>query len=219
MLIFDKIFNMSLLKSLKWRYATKKFDSNKIISDSNIKKIKIGFNLSASSYGLQPVSLLLVCNKNIQKELVPMSMNQKQIEQASHLAIFCANTKIDSSYIKEFFERIKTIRSVNDAEIDPFRTHLIKSFKSKSNNEIILWATKQAYLAMGNMLALCADLKIDACPMEGFDSKQFDNYFNLKSKGLKSVLIMPLGYRSDDDVFSKMKKVRKSIKDSVIDIF
>ena len=71
---------------------------------------------------------------------------------------------------------------------------------------------------MGNMLALCADLRIDACPMEGFDSNKYDNYFNLNSMGLRSVLIMPMGYRSDDDTFSKMKKVRKPINDSVIDI-
>lgn len=209
---------MTLLDSLNWRYATKKFDNDKMISSDYIDKLKSGFNLSASSYGLQPVTLLLVHNKSIQKELVSLSMNQMQVMQASHVAIFCVKSEMDSDYINEFFERIKSIRSVDDSVIASFRSHLIKEFKSKSADDIILWSTKQAYLAMGNMLALCADLRIDACPMEGFDSNKYDNYFNLKSMGLRSVLIMPMGYRSDDDTFSKMKKVRKPINDSVIDI-
>ena len=209
---------MTLLESLNWRYATKKFDSSKIISANYVDKLKSGFNLSASSYGLQPVTLLLVHNKSIQRDLVPLSMNQMQVEQASHLAIFCVKNHIDSDYIIEYFERIKDIRSVDDSVIAPFRSHIIDSFSSKSNDDVLLWATKQAYLAMGNMLALCADLRIDACPMEGFEPDKYDKYFNLESKGLKSVLIMPMGYRSDDDAFSKMKKVRKPINSSVIDI-
>jgi nitroreductase len=124
---------MTLLESLNWRYATKKFDSSKIISRNYIDKLKSGFNLSASSYGLQPVTLMLVHNKSIQKDLVPLSMNQMQVEQASHLAIFCVKTQIDSDYIIEYFERIKDIRSVDDSVIAPFRSHIIDSFSSKSS--------------------------------------------------------------------------------------
>ena len=91
---------MTLLESLNWRYATKKFDSSKIISTNYVDKLKSGFNLSASSYGLQPVTLLLVHNKSIQRDLVPLSMNQMQVEQASHLAIFCVKTHIDSRLIQ-----------------------------------------------------------------------------------------------------------------------
>ena len=105
---------MSLLDALKWRYATKKFDTNKFISPSDIEKIKEGFNLSASSYGLQPVQLLLVHNKTIQNELVPMSMNQQQVEQASHVAIFCVKTSLDADYVNAYFERIKSIRQTPD---------------------------------------------------------------------------------------------------------
>ena len=209
---------MSLIKALEWRYATKKFDDTKIISDIEIKKIKAGFNLSASSYGLQPVTMILVRNKTIQKELVEFSMNQKQVYQASHLAIFCVKTSIESKYVIEYFERIKAIRKTDDKILDSFRTHIIETFSRKSSDDTYLWGAKQAYLAMGNLLAVCADLHIDACPMEGFDPKKYDDYFNLKSKGLKSVLIMPMGFRAEDDKFSKMKKVRKPISQSVIEI-
>lgn len=209
---------MSLLNALKWRYATKKFDDTKVISTADINKIKEGFNLTASSYGLQPVSLLLVHNKSIQNELVPLSMNQQQVAQASHLAIFCVKTSMGSPYIVDFFERIKRIRKIEDKILASFRTHIIDSFQKKNNNDIFTWGAKQAYLAMGNLLAICADLRIDACPMEGFDPAAYDAYFDLKSKGLKSVLIMPMGYRAADDKFSKMKKVRKLVSESVIEI-
>jgi nitroreductase len=209
---------MSLLNALKWRYATKKFDTNKFISSSDIEKIKEGFNLSASSYGLQPVQLLLVHNKAIQKELVPMSMNQLQVEQASHVAVFCVKTSLDEDYVIEYFNRIKALRQTPDAILAPFRTHIIDSFGAKSTDEIVLWGAKQAYLAMGNLLAVCADLNIDACPMEGFEPEKFDTYFDLKAKGLRSVLIMPMGYRAEDDPFGAMEKVRKPLSESVTEI-
>ena len=210
---------MSLIEALKWRYATKTFDDTKMISPKDVEALKEGFNLSASSYGLQPVQLLLVQNKTIQNELVPFSMNQKQVAQASHLAIFCVKTALDTDYVLDFFERIKTIRQTPDHILAPFRTHIIESFKAKTDKDIQLWGAKQAYLAMGNLLAVCADLGIDACPMEGFDPDQYDSYFKLQQKGLKSVLIMPMGYRASDDPFAAMKKVRKSINESVTEIF
>ena len=145
-------------------------------------------------------------------------MNQQQVAQASHLAIFCVKTKMDSPYIVDFFERIKCIRNIEDKVLASFRTHIIDSFQKKNNDDIFIWGAKQAYLAMGNLLAICADLRIDACPMEGFDPAAYDAYFDLKSKGLKSVLIMPMGYRASDDKFSKMKKVRKLVSESVIEI-
>ena len=209
---------MSLLEALKWRYATKKFDISKVIPVEDIEKIKAGFNLCATSYGLQPVSLILVRNKTIQKELVPLSMNQKQVEQASHLAIFCAKTTLDASYIVDYFERIKSIRKTEDKILASFRTHIIDSFEKKSSDDIYFWAAKQAYLTMGNLLAVCADLRIDACPMEGFDPEAYDTYFDLNAKGLRSVLIMPMGYRAGDDILSELKKVRKKVSESVIEI-
>ena len=209
---------MSLLKALKWRYATKKFDTFKVISAADIENIKEGFNLTATSYGLQPVQLLLVHNKAIQKELVPISMNQQQVEQASHLAIFCVKTTLDADYVIEYFDRIKTIRKTPDEILASFRTHIIDSFGAKSAEEIHLWGAKQAYLAMGNLLAVCADLNIDACPMEGFEPDKYDAYFDLKAKGLRSVLIMPMGYRAEDDPFAAMKKVRKPISESITEI-
>ena len=209
---------MNIIKALKWRYAAKKFDSSRVIPNEIIEVIKESFNLTASSYGLQPVKLLIVSNKSILQELVPISSNQQQVGQASHLCVFCVDTNIDEAYIRTYFENIKSIRNTPDAVLSSFRDSIISSFGSKSIDEIYNWGAKQAYLALGNMLTVCATQEIDACPMEGFDPVAYDMYFKLKEQGLRSALVMPIGYRAEDDMFADMKKVRKDLKDSIIEI-
>jgi len=209
---------MNIVKALQWRYAAKKFDSSRVIPNDIIEVIKESFNLTASSYGLQPVKLLLVSNKSILQELVPLSSNQKQVGQASHLCVFCVDTNIDEAYIRSYFENIKSTRNTPDAVLSSFRDSIISSFGSKSTDEIYNWGAKQAYLALGNMLTVCATQEIDACPMEGFDPVAYDAFFKLKEKGLRSALVMPIGYRAKDDMFADMKKVRKDLTDSIIEI-
>ena len=209
---------MNIVKALKWRYAAKKFDPSRVIPNDIIEVIKESFNLTASSYGLQPVKLLIVSNKSILQELVPISSNQQQVGQASHLCIFCVDTNIDEAYIRTYFENIKSIRNTPDAVLSSFRESLISSFQAKSIDEIYNWGANQAYLALGNMLTVCATQEIDACPMEGFDPVGYDAYFKLKEQGLRSALVMPIGYRAEDDMFADMKKVRKDLKDSIIEI-
>jgi nitroreductase/dihydropteridine reductase len=209
---------MDIIKALNWRYATKKFDSEAVISDEKIDLLKTAFNLTASSYGLQPVKMLIVSDKSTLNALVPLSSNQKQVGQASHLCVFCVETKIDEAYIRAFFDRIIATNNTPDDVLSPFRSSVISSFESKSDDDIFKWGAKQAYLAMGNMLTVCATQGIDACPMEGFDPEQYDHFFKLNEKGLRSVLVMPIGYRAEDDMFASMKKVRKPLADSIIEI-
>ena len=201
---------MSLLEALKWRYATKKFDISKVIPVEDIEKIKAGFNLSATSYGLQPVSLILVRNKTIQKELVPLSMNQKQVEQASHLAIFCVKTTLDAPYVVDYFERIKSIRKTEDKILASFRTHIIDSFEKKSSDDIYFWAAKQAYLTMGNLLAVCADLRIDACPMEGFDNVRVKKLLGLP-RGADVTMVISAGKRAEGGIYGDRFRFDKSL--------
>lgn len=209
---------MNIIDSLKWRYATKKFDDTKYISDAKIEVLKQAFNLTATSYGLQPVKLVVIKNKTLQQELVQHSMNKQQVAQASHILVFCTVDTIDEAYVKSYFKRIKDIRNTPDEILNPFKEFLIEDFNAKAVDDIQLWATKQAYLAMGNLLTICAVEEIDACPMEGFEPKVYDEILDLKAKGLSSVLVMPVGYRADDDLFSTLKKVRKEIVDSVIEL-
>lgn len=209
---------MKIIEQLNWRYATKKFDENKQLSTQDIQQLKEAFNLTATSYGLQPIKLVILSNKGLQKELVEHSMYQSQVEQASHVLVFCIETKIDSEYIETYFKRIKAIRKTPDAIINPFKQFLIEDFGKKSQEDIEAWAVKQAYLAMGNLLTVCALRKIDACPMEGFIADKYDAILDLNSKNLKSVLIMPIGIRAEDDMFADFKKVRKPLLESIIEL-
>ena len=207
---------MNIINQLNWRYATKKFDVNRIIPEEILNILLEAFNLTATSYGLQPIKLLVIKDKTIQKKLVEHSMNQSQVEQASHLLVFCIETKINTDFIKSYFNRVKAIRNTPDAILDPFRTFLIEDFNNKPKQLIEEWAIKQAYLAMGNLLTVCAIEKIDACPMEGFSPEKYDQILKLEDKGLTSVLVMPIGYRAEDDMFADFKKVRREMSESVI---
>ncbi len=209
---------MDIIEKLQWRYATKKFDDTKLISEEKLQTLKTAFNLTASSYGLQPVKLTIISNKDLQKDLVTSTMGQEQIAQASHIFVFCIPTNIDTKYINTYFDRVRAVRNTPDAIINPFKTSLIESFGKKSEKDIKLWATKQAYLTLGNMLTVCALEGIDACPMEGFYPDAYDKKLNLKTKNLQSVLLMPVGYRAEDDMFADLKKVRKPIEESIFEM-
>jgi len=209
---------MDIIKQLQWRYATKKFDAEKQVSEDKLHIIKTAFNLTATSYGLQPIKLVILKDKKLQSELVDCSMNQEQVRQASHVLVFCIETNIDKDYIETYFNRVKTIRNTPDKILNSFKEFLIEDFTNKHQDEIYDWATKQAYLAMGNLLTVCALEGIDACPMEGFSPEKYDALLNLKDKGLSSVLVMPIGYRSEDDFFANLKKVRKTIAESTLEL-
>ena len=209
---------MDIIKSLQWRYATKKFDNDKLLEDKKIQVLKEAFDLTATSYGLQPLKMVVVQDKAVQRELVKHSMDQQQVADASHVLIICFEETIDKSFITDYFERVKNVRNTPQEILDPFKNYLIDNFENKSEDDIFLWASKQAYLAMGNLLTVCAIEQIDACPMEGFTPHAYDETLNLKKYGLRSVLVMPVGYRAEDDMFSGFKKVRKGVNASVIEL-
>lgn len=208
----------TILEDLSWRYATKQFDRSKKLSQEKIEVLKNAFNLTATSFGLQPVRLLVISDQELKDTLVQHSMGQKQVGDASHLLVFCIEKKVDTTYVKTYFDRVKAIRNTEEEILQPFQEYLMGHFKNKESTEVDLWAAKQAYLAMGNLLTVCAIEKIDACPMEGFDPFQYDAVLGLKEKSLQSVLVMPVGYRSQEDFFSELKKVRKPLSDAVIEM-
>jgi len=207
------------VEHLKWRYAVKKFDPSRILTHGKVEGLKHAFNLTATSYGLQPIKMLVVQNKGLQKQLVPCSYGQTQVESASHVLVICIEKKIDKAFITQYFKRVKSIRGTSDAILKPFKDSLIADFSKKETKEVKAWATNQAYLALGNLLSFCALEEIDSCPMEGFIPKEYDKLLGLNEMGLTSVLVLPVGYRAKDDMFSRMEKVRKNIEDSVIEIF
>ncbi len=126
--------------------------------------------------------------------------------------------KLSPAYIQKYFERVKTIRNTPDEILKPFEEFLLDSFEEQSSDEIRTWATNQAYLALGNLLTVCAATNIDACPMEGFNPTEYDRILGLKEKGLTSVLLLPVGYRDETDFMAKEKKVRKDMDDVIIEL-
>ena len=209
---------MTTIESLQWRYAVKKFDKTKILSEEKINILKESFNLTATSYGLQPVKLIVIKNKEIQQNLVAHSWNQEQVFQASHVLVLCISTVFKEKHANDYFYLIKKTRNTPDEVLNPFREYLTADVSKKTSEELFQWNKNQAYIALGNLLTVCAVEKIDSCPMEGFVAEKYDEILNLKEQNLSSILVLPVGYRAEDDYMKDLKKVRKDIKDSVIEV-
>lgn len=209
---------MNSVKALEWRYAVKKFDDTKILSEEKLTILKKSFQLTPSSSGLQPNRLIIIQDKKLQKKLEKHSYYQKQVATASHLLVFCIETAVDTAFIHNKFELEKKIRNTPDEILHPFRERLIARFEKSDPVEKRIWAVNQVYLAMGNLLNICAIEQIDACPMEGFDTEKYDELLQLQEKGLEAVLAMPIGLRAEDDFFADFKKVRRPMKDVIIEL-
>ena len=209
---------MNTIDKLKWRYATKKFDTTKKLSSTKLNTLKEAFNLTATSFGLQTITMLIVSDKEVRDNLVTHSYYQKQVAEASHLLVICIKDNIINSDVVDYYNNIKNTRNTSEEILNPFRESLIKTMNGMTVEERQNWSKNQAYIALGNLMTVCAIEDIDACPMEGFVPSKFDELLQLQEKGLKSVLLLPVGYRAADDIFAELKKVRKSISETVIEL-
>lgn len=195
---------MSFISNLEWRYATKEFDSQKKVSPDDLHQILESIRLAPTSFGLQAFRLKVIENKleneNKLKELKAAAWGQKQIDTCSHLLIFCSRTDLQEA-TNEYF----TIASDGDAEkrkkLADYE-EMVNSFLPKISAE---WAKKQTYLALGFALAAAAELKIDSCPMEGFDPQEFAKIIELEDN-LEISVILPIGYRAESE------NIRKKIR-------
>ncbi|WP_111307244.1 NAD(P)H-dependent oxidoreductase [Confluentibacter sediminis] len=209
---------MNIIKRLEWRYATKKFDKTKKLPISKLNILKQAFNLTATSFGLQTISLVVVKNSKLRTLLLEHSFKQAQVIDASDLLVICIKNTIIDKDVNDYFDSIKTIRNTSETILEPYRNNLIKTMTGMSAKEQQQWSMNQAYIALGNLMTVCAIEGIDSCPMEGFIPEKYDDVLNLKEKGLKSVLLLPVGYRAEDDMFAGFKKVRKAISDTVFEL-
>ena len=209
---------MNIIDQLKWRYATKKFDASRELPEDQIDVIKQAFNLTATSFGLQTLRLIVLKNKMIREELVAHAYHQRQVVDASHLLVICIQNNITSADVDTHFENVQSIRETPETILEPFKNDLKSMMAAKTLSEREDWSTKQAYIALGNLMTVCAAEHIDACPMEGFNPVAFDDVLELKEKNLKSVLLLPVGFRAEDDKFAGFKKVRKQLSEAVIEM-
>ncbi len=203
----------TFIENQNWRYATKKFNSEKKISNSDLEILKEAIQLSTSSYGLQPYKVIIVENEEIRKQLQPASWGQSQITDASHLFVFASITNVDSSYINNFVENMAKTRNIPVESIKAYADFMIGNITTLSPEKQFIWSQKQAYLALGNLLNVAAELKIDVTPMEGFIPEQYNEILGLTEKGLSATLVATIGYRDDEDATQHYVKVRKPISE------
>ena len=208
----------TFIENQNWRYATKKFDANRIISDAKLDLLQEAIQLSTSSYGLQLFKVFIIKNLAVRAELQPASWGQQQIVDASHLIVFANYTKYSEADINEYIRLVTETRSLQADSLVAYSGFMKGTLHGLSETDFQTWTAKQTYLALGNLLNAAAELKIDVCPMEGFDSKQYNEILGLNALNLSASLVAPIGYRSADDATQNQKKVRKSISDLFITI-
>ena len=162
--------------------------------------------------------MVIIKNKKIQQELIEHSWNQQQVVQASHLIVICIQDVINEKDIENYFNLVKKTRNTPDEILNPFKDYLKSDITNRSEAQLAIWMKNQAYIALGNLLTVAAVEKIDSCPMEGFNPEKYDEILNLKKHNLKSALVLPVGFRAEDDYMKDLQKVRKNTSDVVIEI-
>jgi nitroreductase len=207
---------MSLIDKLEWRYATKKMDPAKAVPQDKVDQILESIRLTASSSGLQPYEVLVITNKEIREKIKPIANGQSQIIDCSHLLVFAAWDNYTAERINHAFDMTEKTRNFTSDAGTAYRQMLLKVYPARDAEVNFTHAAKQAYIGLGTALIAAADEQVDSTPMEGFDPQALDIILNLKEKGLRSVVMLPLGYRkADEDWLLNLKKVRRG-KESFI---
>jgi len=200
---------MSLIQALEWRYAAKRMNGQQVPQEK-VNNILEAIRLSASSMGLQPYNILVVEDLELREKIKAVANNQPQITESSLLLIFAAWDNITPAHIEEFINNTAEVRGVSLESLDGFKNILLGIAEKNTPEQSFQWAARQTYIAFGTAIAAAAIEQVDATPMEGFNAPALDELLNLKEKGLRSVTLLPLGYRdADSDWLVKMKKVRR----------
>jgi nitroreductase/dihydropteridine reductase len=204
---------MKLIENLKWRYATKKFDSSKKISPENLEELKEAIQLSVSAYGLQLYKVMIIENTSIREKLKSVSWGQDQITEASHLVVFCNYTNVKDKHVDDFLNITAKSQDIEVKNLSGYGDFMKGEISEMTASESFNWTSRQTYLALGNLLNACAELKIDACPMEGFEPEKYNDILGLSEQGLNAAVIATIGYRSNEDRTQNRPKVRKPLNE------
>jgi nitroreductase/dihydropteridine reductase len=198
-----------IIEDMQWRYACKKFDPSKKLSETEVNSLLESLRLTASSYGLQPWSFVHVKNKDLRAKLVEHCWGQKQVEDASDLIVLCAKINHTETEVDAYIKNTAETRGQSVEELEGFKKMLMMTVGWDDDRKKA-WMDKQVYIAMGTLLTACANMRIDSCPMEGFKPARVDEVLGLKEMGLRSVLLCPVGHRAEDDPYADKAKVRFS---------
>tara|TARA_E500000318_G_C3498653_1_gene187474 strand:- start:201 stop:833 length:633 start_codon:yes stop_codon:yes gene_type:complete len=200
----------TVIENRTWRYATKKFDANKRVSEEDLQTLLEATRLSASSYGLQPYHVIVVSDQKVKEQLKPASWGQSQITDASHIIVFANATDFGEELVDDFLENVSNTRNIPMEGLKGYSDFMKSKLMDLPADTKGTWTAKQAYIAFGNLMQAAAELKIDTCPMEGFESDKYNEILGLNGKNLNAVVVLAVGYRSEEDETQHLPKVRKS---------
>lgn len=208
-----------LVSAQEWRCSVKNFDASKKIPDTTWAALEKCLILSPSSYGLQPWKFVVVTDKEIRKKLTPLSWNQAQVENCSHFVVFAYRNKMTESFVDQYMKSISEIRNVPLDKLAGFKGNIMSDVVNGPRGKIVQeWAGKQVYIALGNFMTSAALLGVDTCPMEGIDPPKYDEILGLTGTDYSTAVACAAGYRHSEDGYSKLKKVRYSAKELVVEI-
>lgn len=196
------------LDALRWRYAVKKFDASKKLTDAQLDELLEAARLSASSFGLQPYRVVVVTDPVVRAKIQEHAWNQPQVTEASHLLVFCPMRTMDEAYVAAYVDLIAKTRGVPVEELKSYHDMMMGSVAARTPEALAVWMRCQAYIGVGFALSAAAQLGVDACPMEGFDPAHVDVDLGLMEKNLTSAVLVPVGFRAADDANAAYAKVR-----------
>ena len=202
---------LNYIDSLKWRYAVKKYDTTKKVSSEDIEIPKEAVRLSVSSVGLQPYKVIIVETQAVKEQLAEAASgnNKNVFADASHLFIFANELNVGATHVEKYIDNVSVQREVAKEAVSGFADYINGFLNSLTEEQRNIWTAKQAYIALSTLINSAALLKIDATPMEGFDTAKLNQILNLEEKGLNAAVIAAIGYRHEEDAMQHAKKVRK----------
>lgn len=208
---------MSLIESLQWRYAVKAYDPTKKVSQEDVNQIVEAARLAPTSSGLQQYRVLVVSNQEIKEKLSPSVLNPEVMRDCSHVLVFAAWDRYTEDRIDTIYNRTTDERDLPRGRFNSYTDKIKEIYLKESADENFAHAARQSYIGFAMSIAEAAELKVDTTPAEGFNNALVDEMLDLKAKGLKSVILLYLGYRDDKDWLSTMKKVRNPTDEFVIE--
>ncbi len=200
----------SIIEALNWRYAVKKYDASKKISEGDLEILKESIRLAPTAFGLQSFSVFIIENSDLRSQLQSASHGQTQVVDASHLFVFAAHKSVSDNAVDRYMENVANTRKLQIEQTAGFGNHIKQSVSPLSEEELVNWNTKQTYIALGQLLQTAAEMRIDATPMEGFDAGKVNDILGFEKQDMKVSVICALGYRSIDDKNQFQAKVRKN---------
>jgi nitroreductase len=208
-----------LLDKLQWRYAAKKLDATKVVPQDKVDRILEAARLAPTSSGLQPFEIIVVTNPAVREQIKPIAWNQAQITDGSHLLVFAAWDNYTAERINHMFDLTNAQRGGTNEGWENYRQMLLNSYPARDPQVNFEHAARQAYIGLGAALIAAAFEAVDSTPMEGFDPAKLDAILKLRERGLRSVAILPLGYRAEEgDWLVNLKKVRRPMAEFVTEV-